>query len=41
VLLSKPSRDKYVDHPDRVLLRYVIIKIFRKQDALPAVLTLD
>lgn len=32
---------EHVDHPDRVLLRHIVIQIFRKQDALPAVLALD
>ena len=33
--------DEHVDHPDRVLLRHVVIQILRKQNALPAILTLD
>jgi hypothetical protein len=33
--------DKDVDHPDRVLLGYVILKIFREQRALTPVRTLD
>ena len=33
--------DEHVDHPDRVVLRHIVIQILRKQNALPAVLTLD
>ena len=33
--------DEHVDHPDRVLLRDIVIQIFWKQDGLTAVLTLD
>ena len=33
--------DEHVDHPDRVLLRHIVVQIFWKQDGLPAVLTLD
>jgi hypothetical protein len=33
--------DEDVDHPYRVLLGDMLIQIFRKQDPLPAVLTLD
>ena len=33
--------DEHVDHPDRVLLRHVVIQELGKQDALTAILTLD
>ena len=33
--------DEHVDHPDRVLLRHIVVQIVRKQNALPAILTLD
>ncbi len=33
--------DEHVDHPNRILLRHVLIEIFRKQHPLPAILTLD
>jgi hypothetical protein len=33
--------DEHVDHPDRVLLRDVILKVFREQRALTPVLPLD
>src|SRR4029077_6017408 len=33
--------DEHVDHPDRALLRDIVIQIFWKQDGLTAVLTLD
>ena len=33
--------DEHVDHPDRVLLRDIVIQIFWKQDGLTVVLTLD
>jgi len=33
--------DEHVDHPNRVVLRYIVIQIFWKQDALPTILTLD
>jgi hypothetical protein len=33
--------DEHIDHPYRVLVRYVFIQKFRKQDGLPTILTLD
>ena len=33
--------DERVDHPNRILLRDIVIQIFRKQDGLPTILTLD
>src|SRR3977135_1651829 len=33
--------DKHVDHPHRVVLSNVVIQIFRKQNALSTVFTLD
>ena len=33
--------DEHIDHPDRVLLRHIIIQILREQNALPTVFTLN
>jgi hypothetical protein len=33
--------DKRLDHPNRVLIRHVVVQELRKQHALPAIFTLD